>query len=178
MATKGPYIVEAANLFMGDHDPEADNALTLETIQLPALEQTMIEYNPGGGIGAANFATTMLGALAMPFKLRGMDPDRIGLFGLGSNRRRIFTGYGAVRNKRDNTGIKAKFIVEGVIGSISATEFARGSGIDFDYKIAEVVNYQLWMDEREVYYYDWFNKVFRVDGVDEYAETRSLLGLG
>ena len=43
------YILEAANLFCGDHDPTASKHLALQELKLPALEEMTQDHMPGGG---------------------------------------------------------------------------------------------------------------------------------
>lgn len=169
------YLMEAANLFMGDHDPSASNHLVLEELKLPDLEQKTISHEPGGGVMAVSFATTILSEMAPTFKLKGMDPERLKLFGLGSTMRRKFTAYGVIREKRTNSPLEAKAIIEGVLTKISGSSFRRGEGMDHDYEIREVMSYSLTIDQKEVWDIDFFTNKWSVGGVSQVAQMNNIL---
>ena len=42
------YVLEAANLFCGDHDPKNSKHLTLQELKLPTLEAEYQDHMPGG----------------------------------------------------------------------------------------------------------------------------------
>lgn len=168
-------IVEAMNLFCGDHDPSASNHLSLETMKLPDLEMGSMEHRPGGGPMAINFTMANVNALESSFKLKGIDPNRLTLFGLGSNKRRKFTGYGVVRDKRTNDEKEAVVIMEGVLARIGGGEFSKGNGMDFDYAIREIVSYKLTIDADPVYDLDVFLPKFIIGGVDQLEASNRIL---
>ncbi len=169
------YLVEAANLFCGDHDPGASNHLTLEDIKLPDLEQKSIGHEPGGGVMGVEFTTTIMGALSVTFKLKGIDPKRLALFGLGSTMRRNFTAYMVIREKRSNQQIEGKAIIEGVISKISGSGFKRGEGMDHDYEIKEITSYKLFIDNDEVYNIDYWTNRWSVGGVSQVNDMNRIL---
>jgi len=169
------YLLEACNLFCGDHDPSASNHLVLEEIKLPDLEEKTIAHEPGGGVMGVDWATTMVMPLNPTFKLKGMDPERLKLFGLGSTLRRKFTAYGVIREKRSNLQLEGKAIIEGVITKISGSAFKRGDGMDHDYEIKEVTSYQLYIDKKEVFYIDVFTNRWSVGGVSQVDEMNNIL---
>ena len=93
------YLLEAVNLFMGDHDPNASNHLELEEFKLPEPSIKTSEHAPGGGVLAVDFGMNMLEKLEPTFKLRGFNPERLKQFGLNTPYRSIFTAYGVIRDK-------------------------------------------------------------------------------
>ena len=109
------YVMEAANLFAGDHDPTASKHLTLSELALPALQEIFQDHHPGGSkvqveiaVGIQKFTPT--------FKMTGWDPDLLVQFGLNSRSTNVFTAYGVIRNKRTGDAIEAKAIMEGRLG--------------------------------------------------------------
>lgn len=175
MALANIYLMEAANLFCGDHDPSGTNHLTLEEMKLPDLEQSGIEHAPGGGVMGMTFTTTMVKALSSTFKLKGMDPERLALFGLGSSQKRKFTAYGVVREKRTNKAMDAVAVMEGAIMRLSGTAFTRGNGMDHEYMIGELLSYHLAIDGKDIYKIDAWTNQFEVGGVSQTDELNRLL---
>jgi phage tail tube protein FII len=161
------FVMEAANLFCGDHDPTASNHLQLMNLQLPSLEQQTQAHGPGGGIMGVNFAMTMLSPLTFSFKLKGIDPGRLTLFGLGGVERRKYTAYGVIRDKRNNSQKSGVAVIEGVLVKIAPSSFSRADGVDHDYDIQEVTSYRLDIDNKSVFSFDFFTSQFEVEGVSQ-----------
>ena len=44
-----------------------------------------------------------------------------------------------------------------------------------DYAINEVTHYEVWFDNKEKIYWDFWTNTWRVDGVDQNATTNSIL---
>lgn len=168
------YIMEQANLFAGDHDPTASKHLTLTELQLPAMNEIFQDHHPGGslfqievGLGVEKLLPT--------FKLAGMDPDMLSLFGLGSKAKRNFTAYGVIRNKRTGEALESKAIIEGRLGKIEAEAFQRGEMMGHDYAINEVTHYELWWAGAEKFYWDFWTSEWRVDGVSQVTDENRIL---
>lgn len=170
------YVMEAANLFCGDHDPTASKHLTLSELSLPTLEEIYQDHHPGGSKVAIEVAMG-INKLTPTFKLSGMDPDLLGQFGSPSGSTRVFTAYGAVRNKRTGAIVQSKAIIHGRLGKIAPDAFKRGELQGHDYAINEVVHYELWFGGEEKIFWDFFSSEWRTDGVDQNADERRALGL-
>lgn len=168
------YIMEAANLFCGDDDPTASKHLTLTELQLPNLQESFQDYHPGGSRVQIEVAVGVQ-KLEASFKLAGWDPDLLTQFGLGASARKKFTAYGSIRNKRTGEAIEAKAVLEGRLGSASPEAFQRGEMQGFDYTIAEILHYELHFGGAEKIYWDFFTADWRVDGVSQNADERSIL---
>lgn len=167
-------ILEAANLFCGDHDPTKSKHLTLEEIQLPTLQEKYDEHHPGGGLVAVDLAVGVE-KLEATFKLKGFDPDLLGEFGLGTIGRRNYTVYGAYRDKRSGNLIEGKAIIEARLGKIEADAFKRGEAQGHDYMLSEIMRYEVWFDGLEKIVWDFFENEYRVDGVDQYSTVNNIL---
>jgi uncharacterized protein len=168
------YIMEAVNLFCGDDDPTASKHLTLSELQLPNLQEMYQDHHPGGSRVQIEVAVGIQ-KLEASFKLAGWDPDLLAQFGLGATARRKFTAYGSIRDKRNGTTIEAKAVLEGRLGAASPDAFQRGELQGFDYSIAEVMHYELHFGGAEKYYWDFFTTDWRVNGVSQNADERSIL---
>lgn len=171
------YMMEAANLFCGDHDPTASKHLTLTELQLPALNEIFQDHLPGGskfqieiGLGVEKLLPT--------FKLAGTDPDVLSLFGLGTRIKNTFTAYGVIRDQRTGNALEAKAIIGGRLGSIEAETFQRGEMHGHDYAINAVTHYELWWAGKEKFYMDFFASEWRVDGVSQNSAENRILRIG
>lgn len=170
------YVMEAANLFCGDHDPTASKHLTLSEMQLPSLEEIYQDHHAGGSRVAIE-VNVGINKLMPTFKLSGHDPELLGTFGSPSGTVRVFTAYGSIRNKRTGAVVQSKAIIHGRLGKIAPEAFKRGELQGHDYSINEVLHYELWFDGDEKIYWDFFEAEWRLDGTDGNADERRALGL-
>ena len=170
------YIMEAANLFCGDHDPAASRHLTLTELQLPTLQEIYQDHHAGGARVQIEIAVGIQ-KLEPGFKLAGWDPDLLTQFGLGSGRSKVYTAYGVIRSKRTGEAFEAKAVIEGRLGRIEPEAFKRGEMQSHDYAINEVVHYELWFNDQEKLYWDFFSSDWRLGGVSQNEDERRILRL-
>lgn len=168
------YIMEAANLFVGDHDPQNSKFLTLEELKLPDLQEALVDHTPGGGKVGVEFAVGVE-KLEPTFKLKGWDFPLLRSFGLGSTVRKTFTAYGVVRDKRSGKALEAKAIMEGRLSRAAPDTFSRGEAMGHEYGINEVLHYELHFDGQEELYWDFFTNTLRLGGVDPDPAFNSIL---
>lgn len=168
------YVMEAANLFCGDHDPTASKHLTLEELQLPNLTEMYQDHHPGGSRVGIEIATG-IEKLEPTFKLAGWDPDLLTQFGLHARQNNVFTAYGSIRDKRSGVALEAKAIIHGRLGSIEPETFQRGEMMGHDYAIHEVLHYELWFDGQEKWYWDFWSNTLRMGGTSQTADENSIL---
>ena len=168
------YTMTAVNLFCGDHDPANSKHLTLSELKLPALQGVYADHAPGGAkvaieieVGIAKFEPT--------FKLAGIDPSLMVQFGLGSKKKNTFTAYGVVNDLRTGNEIEAKAIMEARLGKVDPSAHSRGSMMEHDYALNELTHYELWFNEQEKIFWDFFTSAWRMDGVDENAVANRIL---
>lgn len=170
------YIMEAVNLFAGDHDPSNSKHLTLEEFKLPDLQEMYQEHMPGGGAVQVEFAVGIQ-KLEPTFKLKGFDPELLTQFGLGSKRLTRFTGYGVMRDQRTGEAIQSIASIEGRLGKVAPDAYKRGELNGDEYSISQVMHYELSFGGRELIYWDFFTNTLRMNGVDQQAETNRMLGI-
>ena len=168
------YVLEAANLFCCDHDPSASKHLTLNELQLPALQEIYQEHHAGGSRVQIEVAVGIQ-KLEPTFKLAGWDPELLTRFGLGTRDAKVFTAYGVVRDKRTGVAYEAKAIIEGRLGKIEPEAFKRGELMGHDYAINEVMHYELWFGEKEKLFWDFFSGDWRLDGTSQIDDERRIL---
>lgn len=168
--------MEAANLFCGDHDPNASKHLTLSELQLPALQEMFADHHAGGSRVQIEVPVGIQ-KLEPTFKLVGWDEDVLTQFGLGTSATKRYTAYGVLRSKRSGEARQVKAIIEGRIGKVEAETFKRGELQSHDYAINSVMHYEVYIDGKEKFYWDFYSGVWRVDSVDQNADERRLLNL-
>lgn len=169
------YVMEAVNLFCGDHDPNDSKHLTIESLRSPTLEEMTADHTPGGSMMAITIGMSAISALEAGFKLAGYDPNMLSLFGLGGRKREVYTAYGVLRDKRTGGAIEVKSIYHARLATIEPDEFEKGELSGYDYSLKEILHYETYFDTREKYYCDFFNQTWRVDGVSQNAEERRIL---
>jgi P2 family phage contractile tail tube protein len=169
------YLLEAVNLFMGDHDPNASNHLELEEFKLPEPSIKTSEHAPGGGVLTVDFGMNLIEKLEPTFKLRGFNPERLKQFGLNTPYRNIFTAYGVVRDKRTGRAIEAKAVIEAKLGKLTPDAFKRGDDFGHEYAMIEVVHYELFVGPDEIFAVDFFENTYRVGGADQFADANRIL---
>lgn len=101
------FVMEAANLFCGDHDPTSSNHLLLQELKLPALEENYSDHAAGGAPIAIE-VDTHINRLEATFNLAGWNPFVMTLIGESRRERQVFTAYGVIRDRRLGDAIEAK----------------------------------------------------------------------
>jgi P2 family phage contractile tail tube protein len=168
------YIVEAANLFCGSHDPKNSKHLAIRELKLPPLQAMYTEHHPGGSRVKVEIETG-IDTLKPTFKLGGFDPELLTQFGLSAPIKNIYTAYGAIVDRRSGRQIELKAVMEGRLGKAEGDAIQRGEMMAHDYEINEVLSYSLFFDGQEKIAWDFWTNTWRVDGVDQNAVTNSIL---
>lgn len=168
------YILEAANLFCGDHDPTASKHLSLQELKLPNLEEQTQDHLAGGARVQIEISLGV-NKLEPTFKLVGYDPDLLAQFGLSSPIKQTFTAYGQIVDRRTGASIELKSIMEGRLGKIEADAFKRGDLVTNDYAIKEVTHYEVWWNGQEKILWDFWTNQWRINGADQNAAMNSIL---
>lgn len=176
MAASKFYLMEAVNLFAGDHDPSNSKHLTLEEFKLPDLQEMFQEHLPGGAPVQVEFAVGIQ-KLEPTFKLKGFDPDLLTQFGLGGKKLTRFTGYGVMRDQRSGEAVQSIATIEGRLGKVAPDAYKRGELTGHEYAINQVMHYELSFGGRELIYFDFFTNALRIGGVDQMGETNQMLGI-
>lgn len=166
---------EEMNLFVGD-DPDASNHLTLSELALPKLEETNFDFQGGGAAFGLNMKGGGFKPLAASFKLAGVNLDVMKYFQLDETNT-PFTALSAMRDQLTGALKPAKAIINGRLGTIEEDAFKKGEMSQHDYGITGIVHYELHIDGKELYYFDWARGIVRVDGVDKRAKVRSMLNI-
>lgn len=168
------YVMTAVNLFCGDHDLSNSKHLTLSELKLPDLQGIYADHHAGGAIAAIEVELGVQ-KLESTFKLNGIDPSLMTQFGLGSKSKNVFTAYGVVVDKRTGRNIESKAIIEARLGRVAPDAFTRGELMGHEYALNEITHYELWFDGSEKIAWDFFENLWRVDGVDQNADANSIM---
>jgi len=168
------YMMEAVNLFAGDHDPSKSKHLTIAELKLPDLTGIYSDHHAGGSLVATEFEVGV-SKLEPTFKLNGFDPDLLAEFGLGARVRNTFTAYGVIRDQRTGRAIESKAIIEARLGKVASDAFQRGQLQGHEYAMNSVVHYELWFDGRPLIEWDFFTATWRVNGADENVDVNRIL---
>jgi phage tail tube protein FII len=168
------FVMEAANLFCGDHDPSASNHLTLTELKLPALENNFSDHNPGGAPIAIEI-NTHVNRLEATFNLAGWNPLVHTLIGRSTRQHQTFTAYGAVRARRTGRLMEAKAIMQGELGRVNPTAFRHGDVMGHEYSIRAIVHYELYLDSNRLVLWDFYESTWVMGDVDVNADRNRIL---
>lgn len=172
------YIMEAADVRRAD---VADNSrvLTLTRVVFGELKRKSVNLNPGGGIGEVSFLTNSLEPIECAFDTRGIDEDALAGFGFDGTFDK-WTLAGSMKNMDTGVSVPSRAIIRGIIQSVKHDDFTgAGGGAMFGcaYTLAQVLHYELWLNNKELWYFDWFQRIGRANGNDWFQGTRNALGI-
>jgi len=168
--------MEAADVRRAD-EPDSSRALTVAKVGLPAIKYLTAESKPGGGIGAVNFVFPQTEAFEPKFELKGIpDVDIVENLGLTNGTKNKWVFAGACRDKRTGLLIPSRAIIEGIIAEWEPDEFEMGELVGCNHVIQEVTHYAFYFGDKELWYWDWWERVPRRGGKDPYADVRAALG--
>ncbi len=167
------FVPEAFNLFAGPaSQPNASKHLTITENTFPKLTEKTVEHHPGGSIGAITIGGLGLNALQHGFKLTGADAQTMALFGQSGQ---TWTSYAVLRDKQGNAPVEWKVTEVGRLISLENDPLRRGDLSSQTHMIEEITFYEMMIAGQEVYYYDFFANIWRVNGVDLNQQTNAIL---
>jgi hypothetical protein len=80
----------------------------------------------------------------------------MGVLGESDRVRQAFTAYGLVRDRRSGEPLEAKMIMERRLARVHPTNYRRGDVMNHEYSIRSVTHYELYLDNLEIYWWDFF----------------------
>jgi P2 family phage contractile tail tube protein len=169
------FIPEALNIFVSDSGSENSKHLKITDVTLPKMSEKTMEHHPGGGIGAIQIGGLGIQALEIGFKLVGFDPQSAVQFGLGETKQVPYTILGAVRDKQTGRAIALKASAWGRMVEMDNGTWKRGDAAEQTHKIQEITLYSLTWDGSELYYYDFYNSAWRVNGTSQVDDIKGIL---
>lgn len=173
MAQSPLYLLTAVDVRRAT-ESETSRALTISTLTMPGLTFATGEHNPGGGVGAVNFALPRIEAPEPAFSAKGIDAE---IFtGMGEPERWVFAGSYHRRAPGGGGVVPARAIIEGAITAWEPDESDPAELQSSTHTFAEVTHYELTIEGKELFYWDWYERIFRRNGVDLFAKHRTALG--
>jgi len=170
------YIMEAADVRRAD-EPESSRALTIGKVGLPAIKFFNTEHKPGGGAGAINFVFPQIEALEPKFELKGIpDVDIVENIGLTDGTKNKWIFAGAVRDKKTGILLPSRAIIEGIVAEWEPDEFEIGELVGCNHVLHEVTHYEFHLGDKELWYYDWWEREFRRGKKNPLAAVKAALG--
>lgn len=154
--------------------PDFTRKTMISTLTMPPLTLMTAEHNPGGGTGAVNFTIPRVEAPEPALTAKGIDTE-------------IFTGFGEVDRyvfaasykKRGPGGgglVPARAIIEGAVTTWEADESDPAEMQGSTHGFNEVTHYELVIAGEELFYWDFWEGVLRMGGIDLTVARRSALG--
>ncbi len=130
-------------------------ALDIETLKLPALEEIMETFQPGGSDMEVEIAGLGVKAFTMPFKLKSHTPETIGLFGGAPGIRQSFTGKKLVISEEDGTEHEHAIDVVGRLSKIEGEQLEAGKATGYDHEIKSIWSYTEYWDSRVMHRFNF-----------------------
>lgn len=177
MAAATALHVDAATLYVGDDDPTNSQHLVLKGVKLPPLREKTREHSPGGAPMSINLGMRKLEALEPTFKLEGINPTVQNKF--MPQVRTMYTMRANIRDVVQQRDIAMKAIIEGRLQEVDMGDFGTDDAVESDYKITEVMYYQVFFDNQEKWYFSFAEGYAgaRIDGAQIFRQVAANLGL-
>lgn len=173
MAQSALYLLTAVDVRRATQ-PDSSRAITIASLTMPSLTMATAEHNPGGGVGAVNFALPRIEAPEPAFNAKGIDTDVFS--GFGQVDRWVFAGAYQKRGPGGGKAVPARAIIEGAITTWEPDESDPAEFQGSSHTFNEVTHYELVLDGVELFYWDFWERILRFNGVDLFAEQRTALG--
>lgn len=159
------YVNQGMNLFVGDEGPDNSKHLILTSIEIPTMEEITQAHHAGGAFGEVEVGLRSIKALTASFKTSGYDPQTAIQFGIGTGTTLPFTFYSDVKNKNGGANVKVKAVMKGCLTQAKPDSKERGKLMSHDHQIKEIFHYELWFGTQEIYFWDYFATIWRVNGL-------------
>ncbi len=187
------FTMESVNLICGDTgdraQPGETTHLEIRELKLPALEENYMDHAAGGAPIAIEI-DSHVNRLECTFVLAGWNPYVMTMMGRSLRELQHYTAYGVIRDRRTGFALKGMAVLWGRLGRVNPTNFRKGDLHGFEYSIRNITHYELLLATgptaqgtdgltamSEIYYWDFFEPAFRVDGIDIKAEENLILGI-
>lgn len=165
-----PQTLFNTNMFIDGMSLEGD----VPSLSLPKLTVKTEEYR-GGGMDAPVDMDMGLEKLEASFTTNGLRKEVLKYFGAFDQTAFNASFRGAFKGQKGAT-TGAVATLRGGLREVDPGEWSPGSKAEFKYAVS-VTYYKLEIDGRVMYEIDPLNSVRVVDGMDQLAAVRSILGL-
>ena len=165
-----PQTLFNTNMFVDGQSLQGD----VPSLSLPKLTVKTEEYR-GGGMDAPVGMDMGLEKLEASFTTNGVRKEVLKYFGAFDQTGFSASFRGAFKGQKGaTTGVVAT--LRGGLREVDPGEWSAGSKAEFKYAV-DVTYYKLEIDGRVMFEIDPINSVRVIDGVDQLADVRSILGL-
>lgn len=175
MAAQPLYILEAVDLRRAD-EPDSSRAISIKSLTLPGITRKSSTHSPGGGVGDVDHVFPQINAIEPKFSVAGIDRDILQKFGFAAGVHDKWVFAGAFRNKQTTKMLPVRAIIQGVIADWSTGDFSIGEIVATDYTLKEVTHYEIIVDGNEDWYWDFYEREGRANGVSWMRDIRIALG--
>lgn len=177
MAAPGILHVDAATLFVGDDDPTNSLHQVIKGVKLPPITEKTRDHAPGGGPMGVKLGMRKIEALEPTFKAEGINPTVKNKLFPGT--RTMYTMRANIRDIGRQVDIPLKAIISARLMEVDMDEFGTDDSLETSYKLAEVMYYQVFIDNTERWYFN-FDEGYagvRIDGQPVFRQVAANLGL-
>lgn len=171
------YVQQGMNLMVGDDGPDNSKDLILNSVEIPAMEEITATHLAGGANAEIEIGTRALKALTCSFKTTGYDPQTAVKFGIGSGDIIPYTFYADVKNKNGGANVQVKAVMRGTLTMVKPDSSERSKLLSHDHAIKEIFHYELYFGKQEIYFWDFFARIWRVNGVVQNQSTLTNLAI-
>ena len=165
-------ILQGFNLYADD----VNKWLGLDKLKLPALEDEMVDFRPGAGTLETEICVG-LKKLSMPFTLKTVDPQLLGLFGLGAAVKKKFTTYGYIVDEISGQEKQLIMTVRGRIMKAEQADLQAKEIADYDYAVGGIVYYHLSIGGKTIHKISARTNEQIVNGVEQNATRNRFLAV-
>lgn len=165
-----PQTLFNTNMFIDGMSLDGD----VPSLSLPKLTVKTEEYR-GGGMDAAVDMDMGLEKLEASFTTNGIRKEALKYFGVFDQTGFNASFRGAFKGQKGAT-TGAVATLRGGLREVDPGEWSPGSKAEFKYAVS-VTYYKLEIDGRVMYEIDPVNSVRVIDGVDQLASVRTILGI-
>lgn len=154
--------------------PSTSRAIIIPSLTMPALKLKTAAHDPGGGVGEVNYVMPRIEAPEPAFNAKGIDEEVF--TGFGEVDRWTFAGAYSKRGPGGSRAVPGRSIIEGAVNGWEPDESDPAEFQGCTHSFAEVTHYEFLLDGKELFYWDSWERVLRMNGVDLTAKYRQALG--
>lgn len=171
MAQQKLYLLQAVDVRRASQ-PGNSRAIIISKLALPSIKFKTSNHNPGGGNGEVEFLQPRIEALEPKFEVKGIDTEIFN--GMGSVDRWTFAG--AYKDKKTGKSIPARGIIEGAVAEWEPDESDPAEFQGCSHAFKEITHYEFSLNDKSLWYWDWWERANGPAGKDSFAEIRQALG--
>lgn len=147
-------------------------AIIIEKVTFSTFKLVKTSHSPGGGVGEVGFVQPRTEEFECGFMAKGVDTEVFNNFGKPDR----WVLASAYKNKRTGIDVPARLVVEGVVHAWEPDESSPSEFQGCNHTFAEITHSEFLLNGKELWYWDFWERVIRSNGIDHFASTRQALG--